>query len=253
MKQATSDNPMTRAVEAGDAAAVERLCVEQPRLVNTFDGVAQPWGEELWLPLHRAALRGDARIAALLLDHGAHPDARTRFQTPERARATALHWAAWTGHVEVASLLLDLGAFLAVRDFEGSTPLGYACLNGQPATARLLIERGADYEARDDHGQTPLMLSVLGQTTDDVALLLIDAGVDVNATNPRLPSRVTALHGCVDAGVHRLSVARRLLDAGADRDVADPESKMTPLEVARMFVRMGHAEYARYVELLSGL
>lgn len=252
-------NPLTLAIEAGDQPRVARLCREHPRLAHTFDTKSHGWGDEQWMPLHRAALLGHVGIIGLLLDQeSVNPDCLTRFATPDHARATALHWSAWMGHADAASLLLDRGASIDLRDFAGSTPLHYACLNGKPATAALLVDRGADREARDNQGRTPLMLAILGDAKwdaacggrqNEVAALLIDRGVDVNATNPKIPARFTALHACVDAGVHRLPVAQRLLNARALPGIKDPESNMTPREVAQMFVRLGHEGYQAYVDL----
>jgi ankyrin repeat protein len=243
-------NPLTLAIEAGDAARVESLCREYTRLIHTFDAMVVDDAEEQWLPLHCAARRGYVDMLRTLLGHGANVDALTRFATPDRARATALHWAAGMGHVDAVTLLLDQGAVIDLRDVAGATPLHYACGHGQPGTATLLARRGADHEARDAVGRTPLLLAIACHTdaAGDVARMLIEHGVDVNAVNPKQPRRYTALHACIDAGPHRLPVARRLLDAGAECTIKDPESLMTPHEVAQMFVRLGHVEYQTYVD-----
>lgn len=253
MSDPAASNPMTAAVEAGDAAEVARWCREAPRLVNTYDLKPQPWGEELWLPLHRAALGGHAELVTILLDHGAHVDSRTRHATPDRARATALHWAAWAGRVEAATVLLDRGARTDLLDHASLSPLHYACANGQAACAALLGERGADLARRDERGRTPLLLAIDAAATgaNDTALALIRLGADVNATNPAQTARYSPLHACVDVGPTRLPVARALLVAGADPRVSEPESRLTPLETARLFVRMGHADYQAYLDLLA--
>ncbi len=242
---------MTLAVEADDAARVAALCAEFPRLIHTFDAMSQDGGDERCLPLHRAAFRGDVVVLAALLDRGANPDALTRCATPDRGRATALHWAVRAGRTDAAALLLDRGAAIDLRDAAGATPLHGACERGQVSTATLLTRLGADHEARDALGRTPLLLAIASPAASggDVAIMLIDHGVDVNAANPRQPRRYTALHACLDAGPHRLPVARRLLNAGADPAIADPDSRLTATQVAAAFVRAGRDEYRAYVDL----
>jgi ankyrin repeat protein len=162
------------------------------------------------------------------------------------------------GHAAVMQVLLDRGAEIDLRDFESRTPLHYAAWAGQPSAARVLVERGAELEARDEKQCTPLHLTIRGGprwalACDQAAVadLLIAAGGDVNATNPLDMNRYTPLHACVHEGVQRLATARRLLAAGADPAVVDPESKLTPAGVAAAFVRLGHGEYQAYVDVLA--
>lgn len=96
-----------------------------------------------------AALEGDARAVALMLELGFDP------RTPGHDAGTALHLAAWDGSEDVVALLLrhpDARALLAVRDSRhDATPLGWCCygsLHGNPrrdyaAVARLLLDAGA--------------------------------------------------------------------------------------------------------------
>ncbi|MEM9251448.1 MAG: ankyrin repeat domain-containing protein [Planctomycetota bacterium] len=114
------------AIHAGDALRVRELVEAEPRRLHHHVPMGAPGvagGEELWLPLHHAAALGDAAIVALLLEAGAHPDARTRAATPDRARATALHFAAAGGHAAAVGLLLDADAEPNVLDAHGTTPL----------------------------------------------------------------------------------------------------------------------------------
>src|SRR5512132_85004 len=61
-------------------------------------------------PLHRAAISGCVKCAELLLDSGADPNARGRYDM------TPLHWAALLGRTEVAGLLLRRGARVQARN-----------------------------------------------------------------------------------------------------------------------------------------
>jgi cytohesin len=72
--------------------------------------------------------RDRARIAALLLDGGAEPDAA------DDDRMTPLHFAARDGFVEVAELLIAKGADVNARDRAGRTALYYAAQPQELAT-----------------------------------------------------------------------------------------------------------------------
>jgi len=142
-------DPMLAAIHAGDAPTVARLARDAPRDLHRHRPLAVPNSdpprEEMWLPLHHAAALGDPAIVALLLDAGAHPDARTRAATPDHARATALHLAAAVGKPAIVRLLLDADADPNVLDAHQTTPLIAAA--DHPEVARMLRESGADPQA----------------------------------------------------------------------------------------------------------
>ena len=81
------------AIAKGDAAEVKRHLAANPELIRTP-------GAGKMLPLHQAALRKKADIAALLLDAGAPVDA------VEAANRTALHMAVERGDLAIVKLLL---------------------------------------------------------------------------------------------------------------------------------------------------
>lgn len=84
--------------------------------------------------LHGVAGGSDARAVRLLLEHGAHPNARTRpgmktyaLWRDARVRGeTPLHRAAAWGSAEVIQLLLDAGADPTLRNANQDTPLSWA-------------------------------------------------------------------------------------------------------------------------------
>ncbi|MGH7830798.1 MAG: ankyrin repeat domain-containing protein [Candidatus Binatia bacterium] len=77
-------------------------------------------------PLHAAATRGNAKVAAVLLQRGADVGARAA------DNSTPLHYAAAGGHVSVAELLLGAGADPNLKDKSGLTPIQRAPKTSKP-------------------------------------------------------------------------------------------------------------------------
>ena len=97
--------------------------------------------------LEYAASFNNLAMAKLLLDHGAHVDAR------DPIGGTALHWAAERGNLEMMRLLIDNKAGIDVQNRQGITPLMSAASHAQPGAVRLLIASGADPRKQDYTGR----------------------------------------------------------------------------------------------------
>ena len=106
-----------------------------PALVNAYS-------HDGWTPLHLAAFFGNRDVAALLLDHGADINARSRSERFARAN-TPLHAAAANRQVAVAELLLERGADINAKDGSGFTPLALAANSRSDLLMMLLLEKGA--------------------------------------------------------------------------------------------------------------
>ena len=96
-------------------------------------------------PLMMAALKGQKRLAVVLLDRGA------RVQKPGW---TPLHYAACGPDAEVVSLLLGRQAALEARSPNGTTPLMMAAGYGPEAAVDALLMAKADPSAKNDLGLT---------------------------------------------------------------------------------------------------
>jgi ankyrin repeat protein len=124
--------------------------------------------------MRKAAKSGDAgRVAELLAADASLVHVR------DKDGSTPLHGAAWKGHAAVAALLLDAGAAVNARsqnEHYGDTPLHAAAHGNQRAVAELLIDRGADVNAVSCNGRTPLQETALHNATA-VARLLRERGV----------------------------------------------------------------------------
>jgi ankyrin repeat protein len=109
-------------------------------------------------PLHVAARRGDARMAELLLHHGADP------HLIDGQGGTPLHTAARAGKRAVVAALLDAAAgdgeaLMETGDARGARALHIAARHGKLEAARLLLETAAEADARDGDGRTPYALA----------------------------------------------------------------------------------------------
>ena len=112
-------------------------------------------------PLYWAAnacLRGDGeQVVRTLVAAGASVDAAAGV-----TRCTALHLAARRGNAAVAAALLDCGADIEARDCRGATPLRRAVDCAQTGVAALLLARGADSRTKDSQGRTAALAARTG-------------------------------------------------------------------------------------------
>jgi hemoglobin len=99
-------------------------------------------------PLYYAST---GEVARVLLAAGATVDV-----TSGPTRGTPLHQAARRGYAPVAAALLDHGANIEARDAKEQTPLRRAVNCRQLPVVQLLIQRGANPHAEDNRRVTPL-------------------------------------------------------------------------------------------------
>lgn len=96
---------------------------------------------------------------------------------------TPLMGACRAGSIEVVKALVEGGARINDTNVFGLSPLLLATANGKIDVVKYLIEKRANINAKDnDHGDTALMWAI-DEGHSSIALLLIDSGADVNATN----------------------------------------------------------------------
>ncbi len=177
-------------------------------------------------PLHEAAALGSTAMIEALLKAGADANAtRGEGETPLMA-------AARTGNVDAVRMLLTFGAAVNAREeWRGQTALIYAAAENHAPVVKLLIElkadvngRTAQYEFpkltggnggiihdRPEGGLTPLFVAAR-QGALESALLLVDAGAELNATEPQYgftPMQTAIFNGHYD-------LAARLIEKGAD-------------------------------------
>ena len=192
--------PLSMAATNGSVAMID-LLVEADALVNwpTSTGAT---------PLMAAATSGRVDAVGRLLDHGAFVNAR------ETANGqTALMFAAWENRADAISLLIEHGAHAGLtslvaamdeRRFDsdgnelprgrprapgansimgGMTALLFAARDGHLEATRALVEGGANVDqVAGSEGSSPMVIAIAnGHYT--VAKYLLDAGADPNVAN----------------------------------------------------------------------
>lgn len=133
----------------GDSAWLEELLTGNRSLVTAVS----PDG---WTPLHLAAFFGGLEAARTLLNKGASPAARSI----NAMQNLPLHAAAAGKHAKLAKLLIDHGAAVDARQQGGWTALHAAAQNGGLELAEVLIAAGADLSARAGNNQCALDLAL---------------------------------------------------------------------------------------------
>src|SRR6186713_2571046 len=231
------------AAERGDRAAALRL-------LSKGANPNAPGADGTTAIMHAAA-NEDLELVRALIKAGASAKAKNQFGT------TPLTEAAIIGSAPVISALLKAGADPNTRTPEGETPLMAVARTGKVDAARLLIEAGADVNVKEAWGGQSALMWAAAQSQPEMVKFLASKGADLNArgvirqwerkviTEPRpkdmnkggfTPLIYAAREGCVQC-------ARYLVEAGADRDIEDPE-RLTPLTMALLNL---HFEFAAYM------
>jgi ankyrin repeat protein/beta-lactamase regulating signal transducer with metallopeptidase domain len=140
------------ACKQGDKDLAERLIQKGANVNSEARGYA-PTMEAMWSGYTNATKPADVPrllgVLKVLLDHGADPDGKDRWDW------TLLHYAC--EEYDLAKLLLDKGANPnAVENERGLRPLHLAAYKGRTAAVELLLSRGADVNAKDFYGRTAL-------------------------------------------------------------------------------------------------
>src|SRR5262245_21861821 len=239
--------PLVNAAARGDQATVRAL-LGQKADVNAA-------GVDGMTALHAAVNADRLDVVDMLLRAGARAAAADRYGV------TPLYLASLNGNADMIRRLLDAGVDPNAVDPGGETALMTAARTGAPAALRALLERGASIDAREpEFGQTALMIAVREDQQEAIGILL-EAGASPNAQTRKgsTPAFVPPCKGTgcgsecggsnrggvpdrgrraeVKGGMTpllyaardgRLPVARRLVDAGADLELADANG-MRPL------------------------
>lgn len=158
-----------------------KLLLEKGASVNVVDNAG-------FTPLNAAANLDNADVAKLLIEKGADLNAKTSIGQA----GTALMGAAHNGNLDLARILLahnaDLNAISADSDgnvkngpvaFGKWTALHFAVARGNEEVAKLLLDAGVQVNPRDVRGMTPLMFAVSTDRPNvNVVKMLLAKGAD---------------------------------------------------------------------------
>uniref|UniRef100_A0A673LSZ7 Ankyrin-3-like n=1 Tax=Sinocyclocheilus rhinocerous TaxID=307959 RepID=A0A673LSZ7_9TELE len=208
--------------------------------------------------LHVAAHCGHYKVAKVLVDKKANPNAKALFPVLQsciflclwQSGLTPIHVAAFMGHENIVTQLTNHGASPNTMNVRGETALHMAARAGQanvvkflvangddhtplhissrlgkPDIVQQLLQHGASPDATTTSGYTPLHLAAR-EGHKDVASILLDNGASLGITTKKgfTPLHVAAKYG-------KIEVANLLLQKRAPPDAAG-KSGLTPLHVA---------------------
>ncbi len=178
--------------------------------------------------LHAAILRSDVALVRALLRHGANPDAVVEHGTPGRrfgADYSIRHQAVGANAFWLASMYGEL-EILRVLAEHGADPLVTPATGASSLQAALGVPMMARENRRNRVGAPPTDTADEERRSLEIVRLVLDRGVDVNASDAR---GNTALH---DAVRRRFtSVVEFLAENGADLDAGNKDGS-TPLMLA---------------------
>jgi ankyrin repeat protein len=185
----------TTSEEDQEIARIQQMIQDSPDLINAPAADGSTF-------LAEAAYKGQLKVAAYLLDHGADVNA-----------GPALNSAALAGNRTMVEFLLSRGANVNSKSgtgTSGATSLGIAVEKNYPSVIDVLLANKADVNAPDNLGNTPLLTAARhGQVKIVQTLLAAGANLNMETDQGRTLLSFAAVSGSPET-------VKLLLDAKAD-------------------------------------
>ena len=188
-----------------------------------------------------AAARGDVdTLQRLLAAVGSLESANAAGETP-------LLLAVKHNHLAAAIMLIEAGCNINAQAANKDSPWLLAGALGRTEMLRHMIPKGPDFSLRNRFGGNALIPACERAHVETVKLLLTTK-IDVNHVNDLGWTCLLEIVILGDGGPRHLEVAKLVLAAGADPNIADKDG-VSPLAHAR---RKGQTQIARLIEATAG-
>ena len=191
--------------------------------------------------LLEAAARGDLAAVNRLIA------AKTDIEQRDGQRQTALLLAVAGNHVAVAKALLAAGANPNAQASNQDTPWLLAGASGRTEIIAAMLPLKPDLTIRNRYGGNAL-IPACERAHVETAKLLLTSGIDVNHVNNLGWTCLLEIVILGDGGPRHQEVARLVLAAGADPNLADKDG-VSPLQHAR---KRGQSAVARLIAAAGG-
>lgn len=183
-----------------------------------------------------AAAENDSVTVQKLLAQGV--DTESRDANGRSALLLATHQNA----IDVARILIDTGANVNAMDNISDSPFLYAGAEGRLEILRMTLAHGADLTSVNRYGGTALIPAAHHGHVETVRELL-KTEIDIDHVNNLGWTALLETIILGDGGPTYIEIARLLIEAGADINIAD-ENNVTPL---------AHATSRNYTEIADML
>jgi hypothetical protein len=198
-------------------------------------------GAETGRAVLEAAARGDLETLKRLVAAGAS------LESKNAAGETPLLLAVRNDHLATATFLIDSGSNINAQADNKDSPWLLAGALGRTEILRHMIPKGPDFSLRNRFGGNALIPACERAHVDTVKLLLTTR-IDVNHVNNLGWTCLLEIVILGDGGARHTEVAKLVLAAGADPNIADKDG-VSPLAHAR---RKRQTEIARLIEAAGG-
>lgn len=174
--------------------------------------------------LHRAAHEGDVAAIRSLV-------ASADLEARDSRRRTPIHVAAFASQDDALRALAEAGADMNALEFQAYDVVTIAAVADDPELMSVAIDLGNDPGLVTSPYDGTALIAAAHLGHDEVVRRLIAAGAPLDHVNNLGWTALIEAIILGDGGPRHQRVARALVDAGADRELADRQGR-TPLQLA---------------------